>query len=44
MMDKSRRMGERALRHLGKKLIQEFLLSSSSETTILLGSGDSNET
>lgn len=41
MMVKSRRMGKRALRHLGKKLIQEFPLSSSSGATIVLGSGDS---
>lgn len=44
MKDKSRRMRERALRHLGKKLIREFLLSSPSGTIILLGSGDSNGT
>lgn len=38
------RVGERVPRHLGKKCIQKFLLSSSSGTTVLQGSRDNDGT
>lgn len=38
------RVGERVPRHLGKKCIQKFLLSSSSGTIVLQGSRDNDGT